>query len=512
MHTIFHFGQPPTLNLDIPTLRVINCRSLNDQLSDQSTSENPTQLKMHLFGLPTLAAIAALVGTVLADKQLENRQLFRTIDLSKSYVREFIAVNVYNDGNSDETDYIISVPPSLADDVAKMDVKESQHQEPLKVIKLTQDDHGVHYSAVLPEPLKPGQQIQLQLFLSFVDQLQPLPETIKQSEQQYIKYEGLKTFYSVYPTKSQTTRVKIMAQNMQELNMQDDSTQATEAEGGAQYGPFGPKESFDVEPIVLRYDYPLPIPRVDSLKRDIWISHVSNSISIEESYNLTNAGAKLDGSFSRTDFMSHHGKPSSASASIIELPFTLPLYSEDVYFTDLVGNVSTSHFRGGSEVSLLELRPRYPVFGGWNYNFTIGWTMPLNTVSRTTGNDQFVVGLPLLNGPVDAQYEKLESNYILPEGAENVQVVSSEPALSQEDTVTFSYLDKKGRPSIKVTHKNFVDLHRGGIVFLKYTLPSSAASIKPVFIGSVIGAIFLAIFSLSQLDFSISKKVAKASN
>lgn len=372
---------------------------------------------MKLFGL-SVVTLLATIGSVVADKQLENRQLFRTVDLSKSYVREFIAVNVYNDGTSDETDYIVSIPPGFVDDLAKLDIKESSHEAPLKVMRLARDEHGEHWSAVLPEPIKPGTQIQLQLFLSYVNQLQPVPQTIKQSEQQHLVYDGLKTFYSLYPTKSQTTRVKIMAQNMQEINMDENSTPSTEAEGGAQYGPFGQMGSFEVEPLVLRYDYPLPVPRVDSLKRDIWISHVSNSIAIEESYNLTNAGAKLDGSFSRTDFFTHHGKPSSASASIIELPFTLPLGAHDVYYTDLVGNVSTSHFRGGKEVSLLELRPRYPVFGGWNYNFTIGWEMPLTSVSRTTGADEYVVGLPLLNGPVDAQYQEIESNYILPEGAE----------------------------------------------------------------------------------------------
>lgn len=90
--------------------------------------------------------------------------------------------------------------------------------------------------------------------------------------------------------------------------------------------------------------------------------------------------------------------------------------------------------------------------------------------------------------------------------------MTSEPALSKEETVTYSYLDKKGRPTLTVRHADFVDQHRGGIVFLKYTLPGSAATIKPIFIATVIGGIFLAIFSLSQLDFTISQPPKKKTN
>lgn len=49
-------------------------------------------------------------------------------------------------------------------------------------------------------------------------------------------------------------------------------------------------------------------------------------------------------------------------------------------------------------------------------------------------------------------------------------------------------------------------------MFLKYTLPGSAATIKPIFIATVIGGIFLAIFSLSQLDFTISQQSKKKIN
>jgi oligosaccharyltransferase complex subunit alpha (ribophorin I) len=57
---------------------------------------------------------------------------------------------------------------------------------------------------------------------------------------------------------------------------------------------------------------------------------------------------------------------------------TLPEQAGDVYYRDLIGNISTSHFRRnfGSGESILELTPRFPMFGGWRNHFTIGYNLP----------------------------------------------------------------------------------------------------------------------------------------
>lgn len=55
-----------------------------------------------------------------------------------------------------------------------------------------------------------------------------------------------------------------------------------------------------------------------------------------------------------------------------------------VSFSDALGNVSSSNLRRvGSDGStslpqqLLQLRPRYPVFGGWRVAFDVGYSIPL---------------------------------------------------------------------------------------------------------------------------------------
>lgn len=107
--------------------------------------------------------------------------------------------------------------------------------------------------------------------------------------------------------------------------------------------------------------------------------------------------------------------------------FILPPGIHDAYYYDLVGNVSTSHLRTAPSVpkgensdrySLLELRPRYPVMGGWNYSFTLGWDSPLEDYAgydKATG--KYVVGVPLMTVIPTAVVDEAEITLILPEGA-----------------------------------------------------------------------------------------------
>ena len=83
--------------------------------------------------------------------------------------------------------------------------------------------------------------------------------------------------------------------------------------------------------------------------------------------------------------------------------------------------MSTSRFRparGGAD-SHLEITPRFPVYGGWNYTFRLGWNVDLEKVERVT-NSERILKLPFLEGPENVQYEKVDINIILPEGSRSV--------------------------------------------------------------------------------------------
>jgi oligosaccharyltransferase complex subunit alpha (ribophorin I) len=66
--------------------------------------------------------------------------------------------------------------------------------------------------------------------------------------------------------------------------------------------------------------------------------------------------------------------------------------------------------------SQLELKPRYPILGGWNYSFVIGYDVPLEDVLKVDGGKQ-VLSVPFLTGYKDLAADKVELVIVLPEGA-----------------------------------------------------------------------------------------------
>jgi oligosaccharyltransferase complex subunit alpha (ribophorin I) len=58
----------------------------------------------------------------------------------------------------------------------------------------------------------------------------------------------------------------------------------------------------------------------------------------------------------------------------------LPLNAHSIYFKDAIGNISSSQIRGGLHTTEVILTPRYPLFGGWKSEFTLGYSLPLEVV------------------------------------------------------------------------------------------------------------------------------------
>jgi oligosaccharyltransferase complex subunit alpha (ribophorin I) len=122
---------------------------------------------------------------------------------------------------------------------------------------------------------------------------------------------------------------------------------------------------------------------------------------------------------------------STPSQIFTDLTLRLPPTAHSVYYYDVIGNVSTSRFRPGSTPAtvssrvrtsprtvdgLLELKPRYPVLGGWNYSFTVGWDMPLGDALKVE-REKRVLGVPFLTGVRDMVVDDAELRIVLPEGA-----------------------------------------------------------------------------------------------
>jgi len=136
---------------------------------------------------------------------------------------------------------------------------------------------------------------------------------------------------------------------------------------------------------------------------------------------------RLKGHFSRLSHQLQSFYQRPAAHIIRGLALQLPPGIHDAYYYDIVGNVSTSKLRVAPSVpkgstpkqhSILELRPRYPLMGGWNYSFTLGWDSPLaDSASYDASQNRYVLAVPNMTPMPGAVIDESEIKIILPEGA-----------------------------------------------------------------------------------------------
>ena len=240
------------------------------------------------------------------------------------------------------------------------------------------------------------------------------------------------------------------------------------------YGPYENIPPGAEQEASARYEYTKPIIHVSLLERDIEVSHWGGNLATEERYWLTNKGAHLVNQFSRLTWATtqYFQNPTMALKS---LNVPLKLGSLDPYFVDDIGNVSTSRFRIDRKEANLELRPRYPVFGGWYYNFKIGWNASLKSFLRKlkTGNG-YILQVPFLEGPKmneGVSYERVELRIILPEGATNIKYQSPIPVVSEEISLHKTFMDTIGRTSLKLVALNLIDEARDQQIIVR--MPSN---------------------------------------
>lgn len=124
--------------------------------------------------------------------------------------------------------------------------------------------------------------------------------------------------------------------------------------------------------------------------------------------------------------------------------------------------------------SQLELKPRYPILGGWNYSFVIGYDVPLEDQLKSDGAKK-VLSIPFLTGYKDMAVDEVELRIVLPEGAKWVttrNIVPYDKLMCRDvevhtpfkiDSITHSihktYLDTTGRHTITLIKQKCTEHH-----------------------------------------------------
>jgi oligosaccharyltransferase complex subunit alpha (ribophorin I) len=452
-----------------------------------------------------LCAIALGSGAASAlepPQVFENVQFSQSVDLTGTYVKKSIRLDVINVGSKDATEYFFAMNSDEAAHLAIMEVQQEGIPLPID-LNATQSDGVIYHRIQLAKALAPGDSSKIIIAQAVTNQFIPVPEFGAQSDEQFLVYHGAKVPFSAYKTKEANLRIRHLGLKLEESN--ESGEPPKEEQNMLIYGPFKNVKPHTESPLQLRYLNPKSQVKFTHLKRDAWVSHWGSALSFEETYWLKNVGTKLKEQFSRVD-LSRGGSFNLNVASIRELIFNLPGNAREDYHVDLVGIVSTSKLHSNKRESSLTVRPRYPVFGGWKYNFTIGWSHDLAEFVREIGEREYLIRVPLINGPEQVSYDDVELNVILPEGADDINVLTPSVPTNSSLETTFSYLDTVGRPTVRLQFKNLVDGHRHREVLIRYHYSVLSALRKPASVALAFALIFTLGVFLSKINLSVSRK------
>ena len=94
---------------------------------------------------------------------------------------------------------------------------------------------GEFYKVQLPSSLAAGAKLRVKVDMVFSHVLTPLPSHITQAERQLVVFQGNHYLFSPYPTRSQTTRVRLSSKTVESYTKLGNPSKSDEV---IEYGPF----------------------------------------------------------------------------------------------------------------------------------------------------------------------------------------------------------------------------------------------------------------------------------
>ncbi|GBP29040.1 Dolichyl-diphosphooligosaccharide--protein glycosyltransferase subunit 1 [Eumeta japonica] len=394
---------------------------------------------------------SANVDTISSDIKLKD--VDRTIDITSQLVKVTSKITLENVGKSPVKNFLLAIDMSGLDKLAFINAKDGNNKD-LRLVDTTIRgyDYLKFLRVELKEPMNAASTAVVTTESVFVKSLTPYPTQITQQEDQLVKYTGTLYYYSPYYVTSQKTKVILNTKSVESFTKVKPFSQI---DGTIHYGAYVNIGPFNDKELTVHYKNNSPFLTVTHIERLIEVSHWGN-IAVEESIEIYHEGAKLKGPFSRYDYQQdHHSGP----ASIRSYKTLLPASASDVYYRDTNGNISTSNMKVKKDSVELDLRPRYPLFGGWKTHYTLGYNVPSYEYLYHSENEYLLKMRVIDHVFDDMQIDELVTKIILPEGSSNIKLNVPYPVTRLPDSLHYTYLDTKGRPVISFTKKNVVENH-----------------------------------------------------
>ncbi|KAL2917910.1 dolichyl-diphosphooligosaccharide--protein glycosyltransferase subunit 1 [Polyrhizophydium stewartii] len=465
------------------------------------------------------AAAAAIVGgdrpSLVPPASIPQAFVLETvankIDLSRTIVRqETTVVARAVDSAAASVFYVAQPLAAVQDFLALLDVRlRDQDGLALEVSKAAVADGIQYYAVKLPAAPAPGGKTTLFIKSVFVGLLHPYPRRIPQLATQNYEFFGNAYFLTPYNSLQQTTTVKLP--NARDVKSHTKGPAPVDKRSdGIVYGPYTEVAPLTQSKLYVHFGNSKAILVAKHFSKLAEVSHWGGNLAVQEDYEVHHRGAELKGQFSRIDYkLSVYGHEKT---SVVKgLTAVLPAGAKDVFYRDVIGNVSTSRFRNERDQSVLYLQPRFPLYGGWRYTWFQGYSVAVSSLLKTdTKSGRYVLQLPFKSSISDLTVEDAELKVVLPEGATDIQVDASIPVDSVAHSMTFTYLDSTGRPTVVIKKSKMVDDHNG-VVQITYSYSTLRLLQKPLVVAAYVFAFFAVLMVYSRTDLSITKDAAKDS-
>ncbi|KAM9408110.1 dolichyl-diphosphooligosaccharide--protein glycosyltransferase subunit 1 [Pholidichthys leucotaenia] len=446
----------------------------------------------------------AVVSSGVSGDGLVNEDVKRTVDLGTHLAKITSEILLSNQGRSPIYSFVIAVEADLAPHLAYIgaSVKGDEEEDGTLELQQTtvQGQSGEFYKVQLPSSLAAGAQLKTKVEMTFSHVLKPFPTHITQAERQLVVFHGNHYVYSPYPTRSQTTRVRLASKTVESYTKLGNPSKTDEI---IEYGPFRDVAPFSEDTMKIHYENNTPFLTISSITRTIEVSHWGN-IAVEETIDLRHTGAVLKGPFSRYDYQR---QSDSGISSVKSFKTILPASAQDVYYRDEIGNISTSHLQVLDDSVEVEVRPRFPLFGGWKTHYVIGYNLPSYEYLYTLG-DQYALKMRLVDHVYDDQViDSMTVRIILPEGARNIHVDTPYKIDRKPNQLHYTYLDTFGRPVLVASKNNLVEQHIQDFV-VHYNFNKILMLQEPLLVVGAFYILFFTVIIYVRLDFAITKDPA----
>uniref|UniRef100_A0A0K0CXY1 Dolichyl-diphosphooligosaccharide--protein glycosyltransferase subunit 1 n=1 Tax=Angiostrongylus cantonensis TaxID=6313 RepID=A0A0K0CXY1_ANGCA len=334
----------------------------------------------------------------------------RTVDISSQIVKVLSQLTLSNSGSTDANSVDIVISKKESGHLSYISAEELKNKIKLQILEQPKETHGYKiYKVELLNRIPKNSEVKLKIEYRLTGLLTPFPAKITQKENQFVVYHGDAHYASAYPVMNEKTIVKTGSGKTLSVTEVAPTNRENER---VIYGPYKDQPAFRSEPIKIHYENNSPFVVATVVARWIEISHWGN-IAVEEHIELVHKGAELKGPFSRLD--QQLDRRGLRQPAMLYFTTVLPASAKDIYYRDVIGNISTSAVRPRSDSVDIDIKPRFPLFGGWRTSYVIGYNVPSFEYLYNKGHD-YALRMRVLDHIFDnVVVENLTVKIILPE-------------------------------------------------------------------------------------------------